>query len=39
MYVVVKKTNTSVKPILNSYGEMLLIDEIISPYLSNDQML
>lgn len=39
MYVVVKKTSTNVKPILNSYGERLVIDEIISPYLSNDQML
>ncbi len=39
MYVVVKKTDTNVKPILNRYGEMLVIDEIISPYLSNDQML
>ena len=39
MYVVVKKTDTNVKPILNSYGEMLVIDEVISPYLSNDQML
>lgn len=39
MYVVVKKTNINVKPILNSYGERLGIDEIISPYLSNDQVL
>lgn len=39
MYVVVKKTNINVKPILNSYEEMLVIEEIISPYLSNDQML
>lgn len=39
MYVVVKKTDINVKPILNSYGEMLVIDEIVSPYLSNDQML
>ncbi|QUB43001.1 hypothetical protein [Porphyromonas sp. oral taxon 275] len=39
MYVVVKKTNINVKPILNRYGEMLVIDELISPYLSNDQML
>ena len=39
MYLVVKKTDINVKPILNSYGEMLVIDEIVSPYLSNDQML
>ena len=39
MYVVVKKTDTNVKPILNRYGGMLVIDEIISPYLSSDQML
>ena len=38
MYVVVKKTNTNIKPILNRYGEMLVIDEIVSPYLSNSQM-
>ena len=39
MYVVVKKADTNVKPILNRYGEMLVIDEVISPYLSNNQML
>ena len=39
MYVVVKKADVDVKPIRNKYGEMLVIDEIVSPYLSNDQML
>lgn len=33
MYVVVKKADVDVKPIRNKYGEMLVIDEIISPYL------
>ena len=39
MYVVVKKADVDVKPIRNKYGEMLVIDEIVSPYLSNSQML
>ena len=35
MYVVINKANVNIKPILNEYRGMLVIDEIISPYLAN----
>ena len=33
MYVVINKVNVNIKPILNEYTGMLVIDERISPYL------
>lgn len=33
MYVVINKANVNIKPILNEYTGMLVIDERISPYL------
>ena len=35
MYVVINKANVNIKPILNEYTGMLVIDEKISPYLAN----
>ena len=35
MYVVINKVNVNIKPILNEYTGMLVIDERISPYLAN----
>ena len=35
MYVVINKANVNIKPILNEYTGMLVIDERISPYLAN----
>ena len=35
MYVVINKVNVNIKPILNEYTEMLVIDEKMSPYLAN----
>ena len=35
MYVVINKANVNIKPILNEYRGILVIDEIISPYLAN----
>ena len=35
MYVVINKDNVNIKPILNEYAGMLVIDERISPYLAN----
>ena len=35
MYVVINKANVNIKPILNEYTGMLVIDERISPYLMN----
>ena len=33
MYVVINKVNVNIKPILNEYTGMLVIDERMSPYL------
>ena len=33
MYVLINKTNVNIKPILNEYTGMLVIDERMSPYL------
>lgn len=35
MYVVINKANVNIKPILNEYSGILVIDERISPYLMN----
>lgn len=35
MYVVIKKANVNIKPILDEYTRTLVIDERISPYLAN----
>ena len=35
MYVVINKANVNIKPIFNEYRGILVIDEIISPYLAN----
>ena len=35
MYVVINKANVNIEPILNEYRGILVIDEIISPYLAN----
>ena len=35
MYVVINKANVNIKPILNEYTGMLVIDERMSPYLAN----
>ena len=35
MYVVINNVNLNIKPILNEYTGMLVIDERISPYLAN----
>ena len=35
MYVVINKANVNIKPILNKYTGMLVIDERMSPYLAN----
>ncbi len=33
--VVINKANVNIEPILNEYRGILVIDEIISPYLAN----
>ena len=35
IYVVINKVNVNIKPILNEYTGMLVIDERMSPYLAN----